>query len=239
MTTFKTLDDNDPLILTSPLIRGVLKVAQYIADNDGIGLTPSKAFNRKFVHWAAAELNWPNYSEEDLFSVNKVLNEWDFPPVVDIHELMLALKLGRHYKGKFLLTKFGRELVSQPARLLAVFIPNFLFRMEHGGHLHVDDQLAGNWDIFLNVINVEADHGAQCSEIRKALYGAPQTDAGRYDPISSALYISVLRPLCWAGLLEEQGPHRLMADHMFTKTELWSRVLRLETDTHLRPRLIH
>ena len=35
----------------------------------------------------------------DLFAVNKVLNEIDFGPLMDLHDLMIALKIGRHYKG--------------------------------------------------------------------------------------------------------------------------------------------
>jgi len=239
MPAFKTLPEDDPLLLTSPLIRGVLKTAEYIEANGGIGLTKSGAFNRKFVHWAAAKFDWPGYSEEKLFRINKVLNEWDFPPVEDIHALLKGLKLGRHYKGKFLLTKAGKELVAHPGRLLSELIPNFLFHLNHGAHLRAKDQILGNWDIFLNVINVEANHGASRSALRNALYGDPDPSDPFYDSIASTLYITVLRPLCWAGLLEEEDPHRSRSDQQFTKTKLWRRTLRLDTDTHLRPRVVH
>ena len=239
MPTFIAVPDDDPLLLTSPLIRGVLKTAEYIAANGGIALTKSGAFNRKFVHWAAAEFDWPGYSEDELFSINKVLNEWDFPPVGDIHALLKGLKLARHYKGKFLLTKAGKELVKQPGRLLSELVPNFLFRLDHGAHLRAEDQILGNWDIFLNVINVEADHGTSRSALRKTLYGDPDPSDSFHDSIASTLYVTVLRPLCWAGLLKEEEPHRLLSDERFTKTELWRRTLRLDTDTHLRPRVVH
>lgn len=239
MSVFKTLPGDDPLLLTSPLIRGVLKTAEYIEANGGIGLTKSGAFNRKFVHWAAAEFNWPGYSEEELFRVNRVLNEWDFPPVSDIHDLLKALKLGRHYKGKFLLTKPGKDLVAHPGRLMSALVPNFLFRLNHGSHLRAEDQILGNWDTFLNVINIEANHGASRSAIRHVLYGEPEASSSFYDSIGSALYVTVLRPLCWAGLLEEYNPNRSLSDEQFTKTELWRRTLRLDTDTHLKPRVVH
>jgi hypothetical protein len=217
----------------------VLKTAEYIEANGGIGLTKSGAFNRKFVHWAAAEFDWPGYSEEELFRINKVLNEWDFPPVEDIHALLKGLKLGRHYKGKFLLTKAGKELVAHPGLLLSELVPNFLFRLNHGAHLRAEDQILGNWDIFLNVINVEADHGSCSSALRKALYGDPDLSDTFYDSISSTLYVTVLRPLCWAGLLEEEDPHHSLSDQKFNKTQLWRRTLRLDTDKYLRPRVVH
>lgn len=234
LPTFKILPDDDPVLLTSPLIRGVLKTAEYIAVNGGIGLTKSGAFNRKFVHWAAAEFDWPGYPEKELFRMNKVLNEWDFPPVSDIHDLLKGFKFGRHYKGKFLLTKAGKDLIAHPGRMFAELAPNYLFRLDHGSHLQAEDGLLGNWDIFLNVINVEADHGTSRSALRKALYGEPDPSGFSYDRVSSTLYVSVVRPLCWAGLLQETDPHRSLSDQKLTKTELWRRVLRLETDRHLR-----
>ncbi|MFK5979822.1 MAG: hypothetical protein QM488_13140 [Rhizobiaceae bacterium] len=81
MPAFKTLPEDDPLLLTSPLIRGVLKTAEYIEANGGIGLTKSGAFNRKFVHWAATEFDWPGYSEEELFRINKVLTSGTSHPL--------------------------------------------------------------------------------------------------------------------------------------------------------------
>jgi hypothetical protein len=33
-----------------------------------------------FVHWAAREFDWPGYTEDDLFDINKVQNEIDFGP---------------------------------------------------------------------------------------------------------------------------------------------------------------
>lgn len=239
MTTFKAISDDDQLLLTSPLIRGLLKTSEYIMANGGITLSKSGAFNRKFVHWAAVEFNWPGYSEKELFRINKVLNEWDFPPVADIHDLLKGLKLGRHYKGKFLLTKAGKEMMAQPSRLLSELVPNYLFRLDHGAHLRAQDQILGNWDVFLNVINVEADHGTSRSALRKTLYGDPDASASFHDSIASTLYITVLRPLCWAGLLKEEETNRLLSDEQFTKTELWRRTLRLDTDTHLRLRVVH
>lgn len=238
MPTIIALSPDDPLLLTSPLIRGLLKTGEYIEVNGGVGLTKSGAFNRKFVHWAAAAFDWPGYSEKELLAINRVLNEWDFPPVGDIHDLLKGLKLARHYKGKFVLTKAGKELVADPGRLFSELLPNFLFRLDHGAHLRADHQILGNWDIFLNVINVEADHGTSRLALRKALYGDPDTPGSIHDAIASTLYITVLRPLCWAGLLAERSEDGARSNETFTKTELWRRTLRLDTDRHLRPRVI-
>jgi hypothetical protein len=81
MIGFRNLDDNDPALKHSPLLNAVEKTFAYIAEHGSIGLTPSTAFKRNFVHWAAAEFNWPSYTAKELFRVNKVLNELDFMPL--------------------------------------------------------------------------------------------------------------------------------------------------------------
>ncbi len=191
------------------------------------------------MHWAAAAFDWPGYTPEDLFAANKALNEWDFPPVGDIHELLRGLRLGRHYKGKFVLTKAGKDLVSDPSRVFSELTPHFLFLLDHGSHLRAEDQILGNWDIFLNVVNVEADHGTSRNDLRKALYGDPDPSRSYYDTTASVLYVTVLRRLCWAGLLAEGPRDGSRPNEMFTKTDLWRRTLRLDTDKHLRPRVVH
>jgi hypothetical protein len=95
---FRKIDEADPALAFSPMVRGVEKTFAWIGENGGIPLTPSKAFKRVFVHWAAAEFDWPGQTEADLFAVNKVLNEPDFAPLMVLHDLIVAMKLGRHYE---------------------------------------------------------------------------------------------------------------------------------------------
>ena len=61
------------------------------------------------------------------------MNEWNFPAVEGIHVLLKELKFGRHFKGKFLLTKAGKELIAHPARVMSQLVPIFFFRMDHRG----------------------------------------------------------------------------------------------------------
>jgi len=64
----------------SPLVRGMILTLGYADENGGIGLTKSGAMNRKFVHWAADQFEWPGYTAAELFEIHKVLNELDMPP---------------------------------------------------------------------------------------------------------------------------------------------------------------
>ena len=241
MIEFRQIDDAEPALAQSPMVRALEKTIAYIAENGGIGLTPSKAFKRVFVHWAAREFNWPGYSEEDLFAINKVLNEIDFGPLMDLHDVMIALKIGRHYKGQFKLSKAGQGLVGHPGRTFGIVTPFYLFEVNHARFSRFDDEpILGNWDVFLNVLNVETEDGATGADLRQVLFGEPPP-GDRFDDVLSSLYIQVLRPLCWTGFLEEnraQGPFRTR-ESMFTKTPLWRAALRLETDGMVRRALRH
>jgi hypothetical protein len=101
MITFHEIQGDDPALIHSPMVRAITKMFAYIDEYGAIPLTPQKAFKRAFVNWAAEHFDWPGYSQADLFAINKVLNEIDFPPLMDIHDMMIALKIGRHYKGSF------------------------------------------------------------------------------------------------------------------------------------------
>jgi len=236
---FLELPDTHPALTHSPMIRGLGHTFSYIAESGPIGLTPSGAFKRVFVQWAAEAFDWPGHRPEDLYAVNKVLNEWDFLPLAEIHDIMLALKIGRHFKGEFRLTPFGKTFVGHPGRLFALVAPFYLFRVDHDRHSRLkEERLFGNWDIFLNVINVEAEGGMSGEHLRKVLYGPPEPGL-HYDPVAGNLRLQVLRPLCWLGLLQVVGEDRVLHDNTYAKTPLWHAALRLDTDGARRPVVKH
>jgi hypothetical protein len=230
MIEFQVLEDDAPAIAHSPLVRATEKTLAYIAENGSIGLTPSKAFKRNFVHWAAAEFDWPDYTAEDLFKFKKVLNESDFPPLLVLHDLLIHLRIGRHYHGAFRLTKASKELIDKPGKIFGILTPFFLFEVNHAYYGRFEDQLLGNWEIFLNLLNLEAEDGLSAAEYAQLLYGDEPDFMSAGDAIV-ALYLQVLRPLCWCGLLNEHGDRGgRIADRTFAKTPLWKVALRLDTD---------
>jgi hypothetical protein len=38
-----------------------------------------------------------------------------------------------------------------------------------------DAPIPGNWDVFLNVLNVETEDGATGAQLRRVFYGEPET----------------------------------------------------------------
>ena len=84
----------------SPMCCNGMKLLQHVAETGAIELTKSGFFNRKCVVWAAEEFQWSGYEPAQLYQVNKVINEQDFPPLSVMHELMLLGRLIRHRKGR-------------------------------------------------------------------------------------------------------------------------------------------
>ena len=110
MIEFQDVEDEALIFRHSLFVSATYKVIHYCAQYGGIGLTVKKNFNRKFVDWAVDAFQWRGYTREDMYMVNKVLNEIDLPPLGFIHEMLIALKIGRHYKGQFKLTRQGNAL---------------------------------------------------------------------------------------------------------------------------------
>lgn len=88
-----------------------------------------------------------------------------------VHDLMIVMKLGRHVKGKFQVSKKARALASNQGAFFADLAETYLFRYNHSRTARSEFTTPGNWDIFLNTINVEAKEGLAEPYLVKTLYG--------------------------------------------------------------------
>jgi len=220
--------NDEPTLAGSPMISAAQKLLAYLREHEAIGLTPSKALQRKFVHWAAHEFDWPGWREEKLFLVNKVLNESDFAPLEALHFVLLQLKLIRHHKLTCRLTKAGRDAADKPGDLFNLIAPFWLFAVDHAAWSRIPDRPLGNWDIFIGVLNREAASGVTGLDLRKALYGPALSDQ-HYDRLLGNLWSQVLRPLCWLGLLveSESDTQWRLEERVYRTSVLWSRVFHI------------
>lgn len=131
------------------------------------------------------------------------------------------------------------ELLESPAALFTEPIPFFLFELDHALYSRTQQHPVGNWDVWLNVLNVEADQGASAAALYEVLYG-PMTEEGVGWREFGTFRSCVLIPLCWAGLLAEVAePRQRLAERQYFKTPLWRSALRLDTDNALRPAQLH
>lgn len=172
------LANDEPALTGAPMICAAQKVLAFLAQHKTIGLTKGKAFQRSFVHWAAAEFAWPGLEEDKLFLVNKVLNEYDFPPLEALHFVLLKLKLIRHEKLICRLTKAGRAMVGTPGDLFNSIAPFYLFQVDHAASSRLPEPPLENWSLYLHLLHVEAARGVTCGILREALFACKPASCG-------------------------------------------------------------
>ncbi len=236
MYGMRKLDDEDPALQCSPLVMAIMKTLRYTQQHGQIGLTKSGYFKRSFVHWAAAEFNWPGLSEKELFRFNKVLNENDFQPLIYIHGLMIHLRMARHIKGYFKLTKLGASMSERPGKIFALVAEPYLFGVDHLHTLRDQNRRPVDWANVLNILNIESETGITCGRARNLFYG-PHDPADGYDQSFAEMELSILKPLMWLGLLQQYDHPDLLrwADTEFIKTPLWRSAMSLPTDQMVVP----
>lgn len=241
MISFRSLPDDHPDLTASPLLRGAILTLRFGLEHDGIGLTATKAFKRDFVHWAVEHFDWPGKPAAEVFRFQKFINEAEFPPLELLHFLLIRLRLGRHYKGRFKVTKEGERLTSHPGELFEQLVPFFLFSFDHAAWSRTGEDIPGNWDTWLNVMNLEIEDGQSERKLYGTFYGeGPDWDNNGWRQIG-AFHNCVLKPLEWAGLIqiqETRDPDGRIS-YMNFKTPLWRSILALETDPDIMASIRH
>jgi len=219
--------------LLSPLCANAMKLMVYAHENGGIPQTKSGAFNRKFVHWAAVEFDWKDYTAEQLYRINKVLNEDDFLPLMVMHDLLWMSKVGRHYKGQFVLTPKGRKLIGKHGELQQLLFQTLLYDYNLGNldRLHDDDH--PDWDILMGVMDHEIRDWVTIGHMLNVFYGMEfEGDDFGSSEYRTAIWFSsrVVRPLVWLGLMEseERDFRSEVYERKIRKTPLWSKWLRFD-----------
>ena len=169
---------DDDSVLEQPRLLQAMELAFAYADtHDGIGLTQTKTFNRKFEHWMAENSPWPDCKAEELMRLNKVLNEWDVAPAMVVHDLIIVMKLGRHVKCRFQVSKNTRDLTSNRTAFFADLAESYLFCYNHAHTARSELTVPGNWDIFLKIIKFEAEQDLTEPYLVKTLYGLERQGA--------------------------------------------------------------
>ncbi|MND75391.1 hypothetical protein D3C80_670060 [compost metagenome] len=231
---FISPDLSEQDLVDSTLAINGMRLLRYAEQSGGIPLTQSlAAFHRKCVEWAAHEFRWPGFEPEVLYSVNKVLNEPDFPPLSILHEALQDLRLIRHYKGKAILTKAGRSVIGDHGALQASLTEWILAAP-------LQDSLSPEaaalfWDLrhMLGVVsNRMGDWVTLGTFTEWALPVELFPGRGPFGPRHEASFFisyNFIRPLTWLGLLEN-SPHNTagtaVTDRRFRKTEIFDKAIK-------------
>ena len=138
--------------------------------------------------------------------------------------------------------KKARDLALRRGKFFAQIAEVYLFEYNHARNARSEFTAPGNWDIFLSIINVEAEQGLTEAHLVKTLYGLEKRphviDRVYYDH-AGFLFTHVLQPLSWIGLLDETSESGKLSDRTYWKTPLWRACLQLETDDIVDVRPLH
>lgn len=227
-----TIPSDDALLEGSPLVRVLdFLAAKFVENPKGIQMTKTMAFRRDLIAEAILKIQWPDWTEQEIYNGYmpiKVADEYHFEPFWELHYLLLRMKVVRHYKGKLVLTKLGKSVFEDRFRRFDAAAHALLFDDPHYAEMRYGRNLVGNWNIWLNVLDVEAQHGTTGQNITEVLYGK-EDEPNEFDPRTSALYYGVIKPLMWCGMLEEHIDNgRKLVDRVYTKTPLWKQYFQLD-----------
>lgn len=230
MSIFKELSSGAECLALGRLSSSAQRLLAYADAQGGLGLTTGGALKRVHVNAAAEAFDWPGYTPQELFRVNKVLNEEDVFPLWALHRLLLHTRHARHSNRMFQPTKAGRGLIDAPSRAFNEIVPRFLLEVDHAAMGRVWTAIPGRLAEYLDALNLAAGEWICVRELTERLLGPARDQA--WDPRPLNLYVAVIRPLVWCGLLLEADGGG--ANSKVMKSPVGQEVLTLPSDEALR-----
>jgi hypothetical protein len=225
---FRPYPGADLVQTSAPMLRAYQTVAAYQVEHGEIGLTKSGAWNRHCIDWVVRRMDFPNWTAEKLYRVNKVLDEYDVPPLEYLRVLLTSLRLGRKMGGGWRLTKPGMALAGDPEAAFATITPAFMFRFDHSEGRRTGEAPVGDWHLWLHAINRMPWDGFTLPDLANLLYG-PSAGGGWRGP-AGGLFSAIAMPLEWAGLLTRTDSGGI-DEMIWRKTPLWAAGLEFQPQT--------
>lgn len=221
----------------SSICISAMKLLRYAEQHGGIQITKLGNFYRKCVEWAAEEFQWPGYEPAELYAVNKVLNEPDFPPLFLIHEILLNTRLIRHFKGKAKLTKAGTGMIGCYGDLQMI-LTEYMLRSPIGNDPQAN-ALFWNLEHFMRVIGDQLGDWTTVADFSERiipmdLFPSRGSISSRFE---ACLFVAheIVRPMNWLGLVDDghlkQKSHIRLEERLIRKTPLFDRFVRLIVPT--------
>jgi hypothetical protein len=220
-----------------------MKLLKFVGDTGGIDLTKSGFFNRKCVVWAAEEFQWPEYEPSELYRMNKVLNEQDFPPLSVMHNLMVLGQLMRQRKGKATLIPAGKSMLGHFGKLQALLFETYFTRYHFGNDERFSSFIEHNdYRHFFGVVAIHLGDWTTLSDFAHWCLPVPLIPSTRGRPEFEAclhMRANLVRPLNWLGLIEEADASHLMPieQRRIRKTALFDKFLHF--GSHKSPAVYH
>jgi hypothetical protein len=219
----------------SAVVHAARALLKHAIDAGGLKLTATGNLSRAMVAEICRSLQWPGYDKEELFYVNKVINEPDFLPLHFLRILMQAVKLFRKHKETLIPTRLGNRMLSE-GRYGALQAILFHIAFWHLNLAYFDRTPLASWPqsdvgVVLWSLSVSANDWLD-RETLSRLCTVPVIGVleAVWDLGSFAMEARILRPLTWFGLVEQRsgrgaGP---VEQHLFRKTPLFDQFLKFD-----------
>jgi hypothetical protein len=230
LSIFRELVSGAEHIALARLSNCAQRLLAYADEQGGLALTPGGALKRVHVNHAAEVFDWPGHTPEELYRINKVLNEEDVFPLWVLHQFLLHTRHARHSNKMFQPTKAGRALIDAPSRAFNEIVPRFLLEVDHAAMGRVRNDIPGRLAEYLDDLNLAAGDWIGVKALTEKIIG-PARDPN-WDSRPLDLYVAVIRPLVWCGLLLEEDGGR--SNSRVMKSPLWHEALALPSDEALR-----
>lgn len=227
---FKELAPRAEHLALARLSNCAQRLLAYADKQGGLDLTPSGALKRVHVNHAAGVFDWPGHTPDELYRLNKVLNEEDVLPLWVLHQFLVHTRHARHLNKMFQPTKAGRALIDAPCRAFNEIVPRFLLEVDHAAMSRVRTVIPGRLADYLDALNLAAGDWIGVKALTEQLLGSAPDQ--KWDPRPLDLYVAVIRPLVWCGLLLEEDGGR--SNSRVMKSPLWHEALALPSDEALR-----
>lgn len=230
----------EPNLTESDLLgSSVSQVAQILlgraANRGGLKLTATGNLSRAVVREMVDVIEWPDLDKNELFALNKVINEPDFLPLHFVRILLQGTKLLRARRDKLVPTRLGKKMdtAERYGALHALLFHVALWHLNLG---YFDRNPIESWPqndmgVVLWALSASANDWLSPERLTR-LCTVPVIGVveASWDIGSSAMEARILRPLTWFGLLEHSSERssasRITAHHFYRKTRLFDQFVK-------------
>src|SRR5215469_11670811 len=221
-------------VLASAVAVNTMHLLRRAAETGGLKLTATGNLSRAVVEEMLG-IEWPDYDKAELVRYNKVINEPDFLPLHFLRILTQTAKLLRKSRGTLIPTPLGRRILKaeQCGPLLAVLFHVAFWHLNIG---YFDRYPLESWPqsqigVILWSLSASA-HDWLSRETLTRLCTSPVIGVleSRWDFVSSAMEVRILRPLVWFGLLAWRAEGRSLTEvverRLYRKASLFDRFVK-------------
>ncbi len=229
----------------SAVTRTARILLQRAVDAGGLKLTATGNLSRAVVAEMIELVEWPGLDRDEVYRLNKVINEPDFLPVHFVRVLLEGTKLVRKNRDKLLPSRLGKKMlaVEQYSALQALLFHIALWHLNMG---YFDRCPVQSWpqnDVGVVLWSLSASATDwQTPEKLTRLCAVPVIGVleASWDFGSFAFEARILRPLTWFGLLECRWERQagLGEPRQYRKTPLYDRFIRFNVEIE-RPATRH